>query len=88
MSSLPAAPAFYHVQPRASFFSRIMADRFNKVGNRCKTFIILFGVSVEVRRYFYTSPCKNYGTRIHSCCVVLRPLMALYYFVFQTPVLA
>uniref|UniRef100_A0A8C7Z2K7 Large ribosomal subunit protein uL13 n=1 Tax=Oryzias sinensis TaxID=183150 RepID=A0A8C7Z2K7_9TELE len=31
MSSLPATPAFYHEQPRSSFFSLIMADRFNKV---------------------------------------------------------
>lgn len=52
--SLPATPAFYHEQPRVSFFSRIMADRFNKVGNRCKTFNILFGVSVEVKRRFHT----------------------------------
>lgn len=54
MSSLPATPAFYHEQPRVSFFSHIMADRFNKVGNRCKTFIILFAHSVEVKGCFYT----------------------------------
>uniref|UniRef100_A0A3Q3D148 Large ribosomal subunit protein uL13 n=2 Tax=Haplochromini TaxID=319058 RepID=A0A3Q3D148_HAPBU len=31
LSSLPPTPAFYHEQPRLSFFSHIMADRFNKV---------------------------------------------------------
>uniref|UniRef100_A0A3Q0R7L7 Large ribosomal subunit protein uL13 n=1 Tax=Amphilophus citrinellus TaxID=61819 RepID=A0A3Q0R7L7_AMPCI len=31
LSSLPPTPGFYHEQPRWSFFSHIMADRFNKV---------------------------------------------------------
>lgn len=42
MSSLPPTPAFYKGQPRASFFSRIMADRFNKVGNCSGTIIHFF----------------------------------------------
>lgn len=39
MSSLPPVPVFYHEEPRASFFSHIMADRFNKVGNGCEIII-------------------------------------------------
>uniref|UniRef100_A0A8C6SF82 Large ribosomal subunit protein uL13 n=1 Tax=Neogobius melanostomus TaxID=47308 RepID=A0A8C6SF82_9GOBI len=31
VSSFPPAPAIYHERPRASFFSLVMADRFNKV---------------------------------------------------------
>lgn len=47
-SSLPPVPAFYHEQPRASFFSHIMADRFNKVGNGCGIIILKYGVFGEL----------------------------------------
>lgn len=53
MSSLPPAPAFYHEEPRVSFFSRIMADRFNKVGNCCGITIALFGVLVQIKLGIY-----------------------------------
>lgn len=48
ISSLPSAPAIYYEQPRVSFFSHIMADRFNKVGKCCGILVLLFCLLIEV----------------------------------------
>lgn len=53
VSSRPPAPAFYHEQPRASFFSHIMADRFNKVGSCCGIIMDIFRFIARLKVVFY-----------------------------------
>ncbi|KAG7269821.1 hypothetical protein CRUP_027164 [Coryphaenoides rupestris] len=71
----PLAPAFYYGRPRPSFFSRIMADRFNKV-------LLLDGrghllgrlSAIVAKQLLLAPPPQQNPTRKNHKCRHIRPL--------------